>query len=452
MRVQALPRTSRRQLSARSWRRTGIDALTRLSRTMFRRRPAYVVIVIMIILFVSGMATGFDLAVRLNYVFGIVLLVSFLWARWGTDRLTATVERPRGDLSVGDEIHEVITVRNNGGPPRAWLEIEDVTDLPGVKLGRVVSLPGIVTFQRVEARARLTQRGEYNLGPLVIRSADPFGIFPQEIRLAEARKLRVFPRIIELPDFILQATEISGEHARRRRSPILSPEVSSVREYQPGDAISRIHWPSTARTARLMVKLFDQGRAGEVWVIFDQDGSAQAGSGADSTDEYGATIAASTAHKYLTMQLPVGYVAYGSRSLVLAPERGSAQRQAIFDHLAVSRPTGDRPLFKALADIERELGRSSSIVVITAAPDGDWIDALSTLQRRGVRATVVLFDPASFGADRTVDSPRARLVGAALRTFVLRRGAPIQAALTEPEAFVIRQSTNGRKPFEEPLR
>jgi len=414
---------------------------------VLQRRPLLIVLVLMLILFVSGLATGFDLAVRLNYVLGLVVVIAYIWAKWGTGRLTARIERPQGDLSVGDELRETITIRNSGGLPRAWLEVEDVTDIPGVSLGRVVSMPGIVTFRRVDASVRLTKRGDYTLGPLVIRSADPFGIFPQEKRLAGARPLKVYPQILDIPDYVTPSAELSGEHARRRRSLTLSPEVSSVREYQPGDAISRIHWPSTARTSQLMVKLFDRGRAGEVWIVFDQHHRYQAGEGAESTDEYGATIAASTAHRYLSIQIPVGYVAHGGRSLVMVPERGATQHQAIFDHLASSKPTGSRELFDSLADVERELGRSSSVVVITASPDGDWVDALINLQQRGIRTSTVLLDPASFGAAWSIDGARKRLLASEARVFTVRRGAFIPAALSEPEIIGPRTS-KGRRPHQ----
>lgn len=440
MRAHSLPTPLRSQGPAARPRLTTI-VVGAVRWLTVKRRPVYAIVAIMTVLLVSGLATGFDLAVRLNYVFGIVLVVSYIWAKWGIGRLNVHIERPKGDLSVGDELHELITIRNSGGPPRAWIEVEDVTDIPNVSLGRVVSLPGIVTFRRVEATTRLAQRGNYTLGPLVIRSSDPFGIFPQERRIADARQIRVYPRIIELPDFVSPSTELSGEHARRRRSPMISPEVASIREYEPGDAISRIHWPSTARTGQLMVKLFDRGRAGEVWVVFDQDARTQAGSGPESTDEYGATIAASTAHRYLAMQLPVGYAAHGSESLVVAPERGSGQREAIFDHLVKSKPTGTRSLFQAIAEIERELGRNSSVVVITASPETEWVAALTSLQKRGIRANIVLIDAASFGGSWSIDDVRTRLLAGGARTFVVKRGASIRAALSEPEVLGPRPAT-----------
>ena len=46
--------------------------------------------------------------------------------------------------------------------------------------------------------------------------------------------------------------------------------------------------------------------------------------------------------------------------------------------------------------------RTSSLIIITAATDATWLDALLPLMRRGAVATVLLLDPLSFGG--TADS------------------------------------------------
>ena len=90
-------------------------------------------------------------------------------------------------------------------------------------------------------------------------------------------------------------------------------------------------------------------------------------------------------------------------------------------------------------------------MVITASPELDWADALANLQKRGVRANVVLFDPASFGGSWTTDEVRARLLAGGARTFVVKRGASIPAALSDPEVLGPRLA-NGRKPMLVPVR
>ena len=123
------------------------------------------------------------------------------------------------------------------------------------------------------------------MGPLVVRAADPFGLFPQEAVFAEKQRLLVYPRVVELPDFAIPSAQLTGDASRRRRAHVLSPQVSAVREYNPGDSVSRIHWPTTARIGKLMVKTFDQGRASDIWVLLDQYAPTAIGEGEESSDE-----------------------------------------------------------------------------------------------------------------------------------------------------------------------
>ena len=420
-----------RAQASRDW--AGVAGPQRFGRRLPRTVRLYLLLVLIAVLFASGLGTGFDLAVKLNYALILLIAISWIWSRWGFERISASVERPATEASVGDTISELITLENNGGPPKSWVEVEDQTTIPGLHIAEVVSLPGLVTFRRFKIDFQLRQRGEYTLGPLIVRAADPFGLFPYEARYADKQDMLVYPRVVDLPDYASPSALLAGDTTRRRRSYILSPEVSSVRDYSAGDAISRIHWRSTARSGKLMVKTFDQGRANEMWVVLDQQAETAMGEGADSSDETAATIAASTVHKYLGLQLPVGFASVGSESTVLAPERGPGQRSLVFRHLAKSRPEGEQPLFSLLAEIEREVGRGSSIVAITSAPDGEWVDALGALQKRGVQAVVVLLDRSSWDPGLEEETTRARLVAYGVRTYVVRRGLSPAAALVEPE-------------------
>ena len=393
----------------------------------------YAVLALMLVLVTSNMATGFDLAVRLNYILALLLLISYVWARSAASQIAAYAERPKGMYSVGDTIEDIIYVRNHGRTPKAWVEVEDNTNIPGVRIRHVATLGILVTFNRLVATGTLTKRGEYSLGPLVVRASDPFALFPQEVEFAGVEKILVYPRILRVPDFASPSIYMIGDNSRRQRANVLSTDVSSVREYAAGDSVSRIHWLSTARIGKLMVKQFDQGSASHVWVLFDQHAATQAGEGIETTDEYGATVAASVVDRYSKSFLPVGYAAYGSESLVTMPERSATLRETILRHIAASTPHGETPLIDVLAELEREFSQSSSLVVITSSGRGPWIEALTGLQRRGVRVNVVLLDRESFGGESN-ESALNDLVLSGLRTFRIKRGDLITEALVTPLA------------------
>lgn len=409
-----------------------------------RRNPiVYGILIVMIVEFLTGMATGFDLSVRLYYSLGILLLAGWLWAKSSSERMTATVDRPKGPFTVGDTISETVVIRNRGGTPKAWVEVEDHTDLPGVQFKRVASLGLMVAFDRLNMSGVVTRRGEYTVGPLVARTSDPFSMFPQDVKFGGRETVLVYPKIVDIPDFASPSIYLVGDNSRRQRARVLSTDVASVREYEAGDALGRIHWLSTARTGELMVKQFDQGSSSQMWVLFDQHKDSQVADGEDTSDEIGATVAASVIDRYYHGFLPVGYVAHGSQSLMAVPDRSEHQRELILRHIAASKPVGEVTILDTLAELERDLGQNTSFVVITAAGDGEWIEALGGLSRRGVRVNTVLIDRASFGGDSNNDA-MDHLSTVGVSTYPLVRGDSIASALLNPvggEQEGLRQAT-----------
>ena len=393
-----------------------------------KRNPIlYGIIAVMIVEFLTGMATGFDLSVRLYYALAILLLAGWLWAKSSSEQMTAEVQRPKGPYTVGDSISETVILRSSGGTPKAWVEVEDETDLPGVQFKQVASLGLMVAFDRLEMSGTVSRRGEYSVGPLVARTSDPFSMFPQEIQFGGHETVLVYPKIIDIPDFASPSIHLVGDNSRRQRARVLSTDVASVREYEPGDSLGRIHWLSTARTGELMVKQFDQGSSSDMWVLFDQHADSFAAIGDDTTDEMGATVAASVIDKYNQGFLPVGYVAHGSQSLVAVPERSTHQREQIMRHIAASKPVGDVTILESLAELERDLGQNTSLVVITSSSDGSWVEALGGLARRGVRVSTVLIDRGSYGGESNRDA-LDHLTAAGVSTYPMGRGDSIASA------------------------
>ena len=407
----------------------GLERRSSSAGRRLKRSPIlYGIILVMIIEFLTGMATGFDLSVRLYYALAILLLAGWLWAKSSSGQMTAEVQRPKGPYTVGDSISETVILRSSGGTPKAWVEVEDETDLPGVQFKQVASLGLMVTFDRFEMSGTVIRRGEYTVGPLVARTADPFSMFPQEIQFGGHETVLVYPKIVDIPDFASPSIHLVGDNSRRQRARVLSTDVASVREYEPGDSLGRIHWLSTARTGELMVKQFDQGSSSDMWVIFDQHTDSFAAIGDDTTDEMGATVAASVIDKYNQGFLPVGYAAHGSQSLVVAPGRSSHRREQIMRHIAASKPVGDVTILELIADLERDFGQNTSLIVITSTSDGPWVEALGGLAKRGVRVSTVLIDRGSYGGESNRDA-LVHLTASGVSTYPVVRGDSLGSAL-----------------------
>ncbi|MBL7500545.1 DUF58 domain-containing protein [Frankia sp. CNm7] len=131
-----------------------------------------------------------------------------------------------------------------------------VAALPGTRRLEIATprlARGDLTARSISLRA--PRRGYHRLGPVEVSRADPLGLLRTRRTLGEPTALRVWPREVALaplgpPD----ARHLDGSVARELPDGVVT--VDRLREYRPGDDARRIHWPSLARTTKLMVKTF----------------------------------------------------------------------------------------------------------------------------------------------------------------------------------------------------
>ena len=389
----------------------------------------YIVIVLMVICLVSALATGFDLLYRILYLLVLILVGSYVWTWFSLRKLEVTVDRHGPGAEVGGLVEERISVQNNGGLPKTLLEIEDLTDLPGHATGRAISVPPN-GYHSWKVSTLCRKRGVYTLGPLRVRGIDPFGIFRQEKEYLRVQTVVVYPRALNLPKFTIPAAELSGDASQRQRFSFTTPHASSVREYEYADNMNRIHWPSTARLGKLMVKEFDPGQSSNIWIFVDLDRYVQAGEDEESTDEYAVSIAASVAKKYLEGGYPVGLVAYGDKKYLLPAETGPGQMDRIMELLAISKSEGEVPLEEALPKEESLFSRYGSLVLITPSIQQEWIPALSILIKRQVRVLAILIDPSTFGSSQSSLHILENLAANSIPAYLVNRGDDIPTALS----------------------
>ena len=406
----------------------------RLGRKLWRNKLIVLICVLIFVCWVMAFATGFWLLVRLAYVLALAVPLCYLWARFNVSKLQIEVTRTIDRGQVGQFAEELIVVRNPSPLPRIWLEVEDQSDLPGARLGRVISLGGRRrTSWKVQTP--LTRRGVYNIGPVRVRSSDPFGLFKFERSYGERSQIIVYPPFIDLPHFTVPPASLPGEGRFRRRTHYVTPNASGVREYAWGDSFNRIHWRSTARTGRLMVKMFELDPASDIWVILDLDRRVQAGAGDESTEEYGVKLAASVARYFLNANRNVGFMAFGDRLDIIDTERGGQQMTRILEALAMARATGDAPLSNLIAVEGKRFGRHTTVVVITSSTSEEWVTSLLMLTQRGVKVAAVVLEASTFGAKDSSLLVISQLAAADIWNYMVKQGEDLSTSLAPAGAW-----------------
>ncbi|MBI1885562.1 MAG: DUF58 domain-containing protein [Chloroflexi bacterium] len=397
-------------------------------RFLWRNQNLIVVVGLAAALFVLAYASGFWIFYRAAYLLTALVPLSLFWARANLRGLSVEIDRLADRLQVGQQLEVRFRVRNLSMLPKLWLEVEDPSDMPGRAARTVISLVGR-GYRAWKVSVPCTRRGLYTVGPLTITSGDPFGLFRFRRRYGEAQAVMVYPLPSELPYFQAPPAQLAAETAPRTRTHYVTPNAAAVRDYQPGDGLNRIHWRSTARLRRLMVKTFELDPSGDIWLALDLHCDVQAGAGDDSTEEYGARIACSLGHHFLSANRMVGYLACGRRMDLLAPARGMQRYIQLFESLALARAEGEVPLARLLEEEARRFGRHTTLIVITSSPDEEWVTVAQSLVQQGTRVAVVLLEAASFGGKESVLLPYSTLVAADILTYLVRRDDDLSLAL-----------------------
>jgi uncharacterized protein (DUF58 family) len=322
--------------------------------------------------------------------FGGLWLLMYLWSRQLAAGLRILRDQLYGWLQVGDWLEERFVLSNQSLLPAVWVSIEDASDLPGYSVSTGTGIGGGAE-RRWLKRTSCRRRGEYHLGPLILKTGDIFGVYNVEVDYQETETFVVAPPVINLP---VDIQIISGRRVDETRLSRFQTEKSistiMAREYMPGDSFSKVHWMITAKMDEPYVRVFENiHTSNSWWVILDLDADAQIGEGDQATDEHGIILAASLTDMGLKTSKSVGLIAFDEEMVIHRSRHGFNHRTDILRSLALAR-RGSVTLADLLVRSERFLQQHSNIIVITSSCQSDWIDELGYLRKKGITPTVLL--------------------------------------------------------------
>jgi uncharacterized protein (DUF58 family) len=268
-------------------------------------------------------------------------------------------------------------------------------------------------FLRGRYVLRSVPRGRYPLDEVAALIEDPFGLEEGWVPLAEQGALLVLPRIVEL-DLLFSE---SGPRAHDGRRLLLRRpsgfDVHSVREYEEGESLRKVHWKSTARRGQLMVKELQDEPRDEVAILLDADARSIAG------DSFDAQVRA--AGSLLRTQL---------RQEVVRVQTALGEWRQALETLASVEPTGQVPLAALLVDDSGPAARAFELALVTSRLDAELVDRVVHRSLAQRRVSVVYIDAATFAGGRPSREPGLlRLQASGVPVAVVRRGDDLRFVL-----------------------
>jgi uncharacterized protein (DUF58 family) len=411
------------------------------------------VIIIGLVLLFLGLATARTEFFIIFYAIALVLVLTYFWSRLALSRIQLVRQTRARRAQVGSILNETFTLRNRGMVRNMWLEVDDESDLPGHHASHIISNLSAKAEYAWKIRTYCSERGRFRLGPITLTSGDPFGLFRIKYHLPNTSSVVVYPKTVALRSFPLPIGMLPGGDALRRRTHYITTNAAGVRDYEPGDPFNRIHWKSTARKDRLIVKEFELDPLADVWILLDLWSGTHYGDRRvpeveldeaevlfkrglpqftlpPSTEEYAICAAASIAQFFLRRDRTLGFMAIGQRREVMQADRGERQLEKILETLAVLRAQGSVPFEELLYRETPALPRGSTLILISPSPVTKWAQVARHLKRSGVYVTAVVLDVKSFGGPPGIEDVIAELAASGIPISLLRNGDQLEEALS----------------------
>jgi uncharacterized protein (DUF58 family) len=344
-------------------------------------------------------------------------------------RLHRSIDRDRP--TEGDDVVVRIALEADGGVLPGSVILHD----PAGGLGeRDVTVPRDGKRLRTSYRVSRVPRGRYRFTDAEVAIEDPFGLARREQSLPDTGALLVYPRLAKLGAlFSERGLRAHGGGRMLLRRPA-GFEIHSVREYQGGESLRRVHWPSTARRQQLMVKELEDAPRDEVVVVLD----AQEGFAAGSRPEESFDVQVRAAGSILWTH---ARRARNARLLVtsgMTPEAVSVRSYEqdwprAMEALAAAVQTGRRPVEAFIGDETGAAARASDLTLVTAALRPPLVEALLARAAGRQQVSVVYVDLPSFEGRRRravgTEGAALRLESANVPVAVVRRGDELGAVL-----------------------
>ena len=134
-------------------------------------------------------------------------------------------------------------------------------------------------FPRVAARSRgrvrwegvAPRRGRYRFRTFDLITRSPFGLLERRVSGGEPTAITVYPTVGKLTkrwQYVHREASETRRGSRHDRS-IQQQEYHGLRDYRSGDSPRWIHWRTSARVGRLMVKEFEQQHEQDLAILLD---------------------------------------------------------------------------------------------------------------------------------------------------------------------------------------
>lgn len=334
------------------------------------------VVVLAVALLIFGWILRYVELVALGLSMAVLLAIAAVWML-SRPRITSEREVRPNRVIEGNPATGILTVTNNArrrSPAMVALERFGDSSVP-------VAVPSLEPGSTHTRPYRLPtdRRGVFEVGPLVVSRSDPFGLMQigQDQRSVET--LWVHPATHDMTPFPSgRARDLEGPTSGE--APQGGIAFHTLREYVRGDDLRLIHWRSSAKSGKLMVRHNVDTNQPRSLVVLDTQESLY---GEESFEE-AVRVAASIVMASAMNNFPVRVRT--TCGLAMGAERG-VRPDAVLDQLSSLTTSPDANLRAITRQVASERG-GFSLAVLTGQASATELAAVGPMRARFDTVTI----------------------------------------------------------------
>lgn len=367
---------------------------------------------LLVILFIMGAL----FRIPLLTAFTSMLVVVILLARWWQHRsLDGVIYRRRPYYRrafPGERFPLQLEVENRKLLPISWLRVQDPwpkaigpeeedllapTHIPD--RGLLTNVFSLRWYERARRNFTLhfRKRGIYMVGPARLESGDLFGFYEQSREIEPKELFTVFPSLVPFQDLRLPVDDPFGDRRSRRRLYEDPNQPIGVRDYHPEDSFRRVHWPATAHTGELQVKVFQPTSANIMVVCLNVSTFSRHWEGTyPALLEHLVKVAATLVYKgiqdgYRVGLISNGCLAHADQPFRIPPGRSPRQLATLLGTLAGVTPVVTSPFERFLIKELPRVAYGATLVMVTGVTTPELAEVLVQVKRHGRPITLLSF-------------------------------------------------------------
>jgi uncharacterized protein (DUF58 family) len=275
-------------------------------------------------------------------------------------------------------------------------------------------------------------RGRFRVSDAVLELGDPLGLESVAIRLELLTAVVVQPRLVELRTLFSDAGRLGSDGRRLLLRRHAGFDFHSVRTYEQGESLRRVHWPTTARRGELMVKELEEAPHDVVAVLLDCDPAGSSGTPPDASFDAAVRAAGSIMRAYSERGRRATLVTTGSERATVDIGSLAADFGAVLAALAAAEADAPHPLYRMLDGTRSSVSVAGELVVVTSVLDARTVNRLLEAASKHVLSVVWVDAPSFSGRPTRAAAGVLRLTAAGIPAAVVRHGDDLGAALSAP--------------------